>query len=75
MFPELPLRGRLGVSRDLGGDRANLFPMAPPQPSFQNPVFVAQGGFDRMREVARVLARYGIDSEVVAPPKGTNTNG
>lgn len=42
--------------------------------SFENPVFVARGGFARLREIGRVLTRSGIASEVVAPPEGTNLN-
>lgn|GEM_PF-5649099 len=42
--------------------------------SFENPVFVAHGGFARLREIGRILTRAGIASEVVAPPQGTNLN-
>ena len=48
--------------------------MPPHGSRFDNPAFVAQGGFSRMQEVGRALRRFGIESEVVAPPKGTNLN-
>lgn len=42
---------------------------------FANPVFVAEGGFPRLREIGRILARAGIPSQVVAPPGACSTNG
>lgn len=48
--------------------------MSSDRSSFENPVFVAHGGFDRVREIGRVLTRAGIASEVVAPPGGSNLN-
>jgi hypothetical protein len=42
--------------------------------SFENPIFVAEGGFPRLREIGRILARVGIPSEVVAPPGACSTN-
>lgn len=42
--------------------------------TFEDPVFVAHGGFGRLREIGRVLTRAGIASQVVAPPEGTNLN-
>jgi hypothetical protein len=39
-----------------------------------NPVFVAEGGFARLREIGRILSRAGITSQVVAPPGTCSTN-
>lgn len=49
-------------------------PMAPSGSQFENPVFISQGGFSRLKEVSRVLWRVGIQSEVVAPPEGAKLN-
>ncbi|MEZ5977306.1 MAG: hypothetical protein R3F34_03710 [Planctomycetota bacterium] len=36
-------------------------------------IFVAQGGFQRLREMRRTLAATGIPAEIVQPP-GQNAN-
>lgn len=38
-----------------------------------DPIFLMQGGFERLKEVRVLLRRDGIDSEIVKPP-GANTN-
>ena len=37
----------------------------------ENPVFIAQGGFPRMKELSRMLLASDIPSEIVEPPGGS----
>ena len=36
----------------------------------EHPAFIAQGGFNRLKELRRVLLRAGVDAEIVGPPDG-----
>lgn len=41
--------------------------------SIENPVFLSQGPFQRLRELQATLSSGGIAAEIVVPP-GANTN-
>ena len=37
----------------------------------EDPVFIAQGGFPRLKELTRMLLLHEIPSEIVEPPGGS----
>ncbi|MEO0652338.1 MAG: hypothetical protein AAFZ65_16820 [Planctomycetota bacterium] len=42
--------------------------------AIDRPIFIAQGGFARLREIRRLLQRRDVEAEIVGPPDGkTNT--